>query len=503
MRRQLNPDRRLIDIAVQFVVVESAASGLSETGARSPVYGGCYDIWRGEYVGTADHVEIRYCSDSQLDFILDDHCKTEGAGGRGGGKSVGGCLKLLRHVVESPARRWRALSPTFKLTRPLWRKFKSMIPRRWLMPGSSGIRQVDWQLNFIHNVLVQFNSATDPDSLRSDDFHGTLVDEAQDVSTEAIDIAWFCHREADRPRLWMALTPKPGEAFERHKQYVADDEARCIQFGSYSNPFTPKATFDLARRDMDADRFAIEVDADWTVVERLAETGRVPHVFPEFNRDKHCIHWRHFAERILKGEARDLTSAVTRAKAGKARQYIIGIDPNWDYPNYSVVWKVISPAVNGAPRRWVAIDVVSCKGNCEHLGRELKRLGYNGNNSLLVPDASARYNRGKRSSANLLRKEGFGAIILRSKNPEVWHSVDAVQAKVNPADGAPSLFVAYPSEQCKTLPLIEALEQVAWDKSGKRMDKSTGVDHVVDAMRYPVDYFEPAAERGRRIRGIV
>jgi len=484
--------------------VERAPSGdLVETGQRSPVYGGRYDIWQGAFIGPAERVEICHCSDAQLAYILDDHCKVEGAGGRGGGKSVAGCLKLLRHVVEEPHRRWRALSPTFKLTRPLWRKFKQITPRHWLLRGPQGIRQSDWQLRFVHNVLVQFNSATDPDSLRSDDFHGTMVDEAQDVSTEALDIAWFCHREAKHPRMWMALTPKPGEPFERHKKYVADASARCIVFGSYTNPFTPKATFDEARKDMDADRFAVEVEADWEVVARLDETNRIPHVFPAFSRDRHCVHWAKMAREILRGNVRDVTASVALKHGFKGREYIVGIDPNEAYPDYAVVWKVLSPALHGGKNRWVAIDVISCGDHAEYLGRELKGRGYNGKNALLVPDANARWKGGKRSAANLLRKEGFQAMILRRKNPEVIHSVDAVSAKLNPADGAPSLFVAHPTEKCHTLHLIEAFEQILWDKTDKKMDKKVGLDHVIDAMRYPVDFFEPAAERGRRMRGIV
>jgi hypothetical protein len=253
---------------------------------------------------------------------------------------------------------------------------------------------------------------------------------------------------------------------------------------------------------MDSDTYSIEIGADWDTVERLSSTDRIPHVFPAFSRDRHCTHWGHLARRILAKETRDITALVTKAK-GWSRSHIIGIDPNWDYPNYAVVWKVLAPEGPRLPRRWVAINVVSCKGSCEHLGKELKRLGYNGNNSLLVPDASARYNKGKKSSANLLRKQGFGAIILRSRNPDVRHSVDAVQAKINPAEGPQSLFVAFPSEKSGTLPLIEAFEQVMWGKDGKRMDKSLGVDHVIDAARYPIDYFEPAAEVPRRMRGVL
>jgi hypothetical protein len=66
-------------------------------------------------------------------------------------------------------------------------------------------------------------------------------------------------------------------------------------------------------------------------------------------------------------------------------------------------------------------------------------------------------------------------------------------AKISPADGDPSWFISLP--ECDEL--AEALEAAIWGKTGQKMDKSQGVDHVIDAARYPISYFDPAAKLRR------
>jgi hypothetical protein len=125
----------------------------------------------------------------------------------------------------------------------------------------------------------------------------------------------------------------------------------------------------------------------------------------------------------------------------------------------------------------------------------LKERGYTGQNSYLVPDASAAYShtiraKGKpsESATRLLRKAGFNVINTRSRNRRITDSIAAMLAKMFPVKGEPSMFFVSPAAD----ELIAAIEVVEWHENGKKVKHTEDLD-IVDSARYPVDCFEPAA----------
>jgi hypothetical protein len=329
------------------------------------------------------------------------------------------------------------------------------------------------------------------------------MDEGQDMTTEAVDIAWFCLRNAPgNPQMFFALTPKGGEALERHDIYADPDntDAECQRFNSYTNVFTSKVVFDYAKRRMDKDRYEIEAEASWEKVRELEEE-EIKRAFRGFDPSVYSVNWASMYS-ATERKRQDITLEYTRRRLRIGRQHIIGIDPNWDWPNYAVVWKVLRPnphrldAPGGHwsrcrnPVRWIAINVVSSKGSCEHLSKAMRAAGYTGKNSHLVPDASARYNKGKRSSARLLRAGGFVSMTLRRKNPDVRESIDDMTAKLFPAAEDMEHCMLFDDENCQEL--LSSMEVAELADDGKHF-KKTGDEHIIDAARYPVSYFDPAA----------
>lgn len=497
LEREFSPRYRYSDISIQFAAYERLEEKfLRYTGQCSPIYGGKYDTWQGKYVCPADsqNIIIAPCSIAQLNYILDDKSIVEAAGGRGSGKSDGGVLRMLRHIVEFPQVDGRVLSPTYDLVDIVWQKCLQRVPRAWLKEGREGIKRDDKELHFIHDVTVQFASAHNPDALRSWGGAWTFADEGQDISTEALDINWFCLRCTDSPRLWLSLTPKTGEPFQRHKDYAEDEDATCLEFGSYTNCFISKRVFDLAKKRMDKTRYSIEVDANWETVAKLEEEEGPKYVFAKFfNHEQHTVSlpldpelWPDITETKI--------SKKIRAPQGKRWRFVVGVDANTDYPNYATVFKAYAPRKPGYPIRWVAIKVIAKMGHCGHLAQELKRQGFGPRSTLIVPDASCAYNaqiegKRKKTPVRLMRAEGY-TVFVRRKNPSVSDTVDSILAKLDPVEGEPSFFIANPDAD----ELIEAFEQAFWDKNtGTKIDKSLGVDHVLDCARYVIHLFEPAA----------
>jgi uncharacterized iron-regulated protein len=81
----------------------------------------------------------------------------------------------------------------------------------------------------------------------------------------------------------------------------------------------------------------------------------------------------------------------------------------------------------------------------------------------------------------MLRSAGF-QVLANSINPRVRDRVAAMNAMIH-NQGVRRLFVN--SNDCPSL--AEALEQQAWDKNGEP-DKTSGHDHVNDAIGYLVAY---------------
>jgi hypothetical protein len=88
------------------------------------------------------------------------------------------------------------------------------------------------------------------------------------------------------------------------------------------------------------------------------------------------------------------------------------------------------------------------------------------------------------SDISLLRKAGF-TVRARSTNPFVRDRV----ASVNNAFKKNKLYIDV--ERCPNL--VEALEQQIWLANGQP-DKTSGFDHIVDALGYMVHYLMPVRE---------
>lgn len=108
---------------------------------------------------------------------------------------------------------------------------------------------------------------------------------------------------------------------------------------------------------------------------------------------------------------------------------------------------------------------------------------YPGHSLSVIPDASGGSTSSKNASESdlsILRSAGL-SVRAPSSNPRVRDRVNAMNALINSEKGGRRMRVN--TARCPVL--TEALEQQAWDKQGKP-DKSTGVDHVVDAAGYPI-----------------
>ena len=120
-----------------------------------------------------------------------------------------------------------------------------------------------------------------------------------------------------------------------------------------------------------------------------------------------------------------------------------------------------------------------------------ERFKSRGHSLIIYPDASGKNRKSQDASESdiaLLRQAGF-SICANPGNPAVKDRVLSVNAMLN-KDGRRRYRVN--PETCPHL--VEALEKQAYDKHGEP-DKTSGMDHVLDAAGYVIVYRYPIARR--------
>lgn len=506
-RDALDPSARYQDLAIQLRVKptgELVGAPIGEPGAEWQVWGGVWDHWTGRYTGERPtDVLVIDVSRRQADYILDLSERVSGKGGRGGGKSVAEVVKALCRALIRPGLPGQLVSPTFDLAMVLWTKMLAYIPLTWLLPGTRGISRSDKTIRLVNGVTIRFRSGDRPDGLRSWDGNWTGADEEKDLTDETLDIIWGSLRLGPRPQLFGAGTPEMGAYQDRWEKLRQQAESGDMIVGLHSfpsreNPFLDARVWDVMMSQMDERRYRQEILAEFV------ERDDIPLVFPEYKPDVHGVKWPI-------PDAEDITAEIVRRRLNLSLPFIVGVDPNYDAPNYAVIFKVFmvptgraggrrlvtnqGPVIarQDAQRReiWVAWDIVQAKGHCGVLAKRLKESGY-GASAIIIDAASGKGPRGK------MRVEGM-RVFHPKRNPWQTDSVTDVLTKLAPIEGEPSLYLRLP--QCEEL--SDSLQAVFWDRTGKKIDKGQEIDHVVDAMRYPISYFCPAGKIKSTTHGYV
>lgn len=122
----------------------------------------------------------------------------------------------------------------------------------------------------------------------------------------------------------------------------------------------------------------------------------------------------------------------------------------------------------------------------------IERYKSKGHPVQIFPDASGQNSSSKNASeSDLSILKGAGlSVRVNSTNPAIQDRVNAVNALILNGNGERRLKVN--TNRCPEL--TDALEQQAYDKNGMP-DKSSGIDHVVDAGGYPLAFLFPIVKR--------
>lgn len=142
-------------------------------------------------------------------------------------------------------------------------------------------------------------------------------------------------------------------------------------------------------------------------------------------------------------------------------------------------------------KKAILIDEIVGEKNTESMIKEIKRRYGNGRVINVYPDSSGKNNSANadRSSIVLLEEAGF-KVHYKSKNPAVTDRVNSVNAKIKNANGEIGVYIN--TNKCPHL--VTGLEQQGYDKDGAP-DKSSGIDHVLDAFGYFIYFHWPLVRK--------
>lgn len=204
----------------------------------------------------------------QGQFVNDPHRVVVAAAGTKTGKTFGLSIWLLRHAWNNyQSMNWWT-APTLRQAKIAYNYIGRWIPRHRARTNRTEMAYYLLRSDGSVHSTMEFRSADNPDSLRGEGVHAAVVDEAGFWNRESF-ISVQTTLTRTRGLLRIISTPKGRNWFydEWYKGWPANPK-RDPEYASYklptaSNPTVPSESIEYARRNMPADAFRQEYEAEF------------------------------------------------------------------------------------------------------------------------------------------------------------------------------------------------------------------------------------------------
>lgn len=164
----------------------------------------------------------------------------------------------------------------------------------------------------------------------------------------------------------------------------------------------------------------------------------------------------------------------------------VGVDFNIDPMSAAI----IQPQTNG--QLWIVDEIFLHNSNTEEMCEELERRYWRYMKQITIypdPAGGARQHARGESDLDIFRQKGFKRIKFRKKHPFVADRVNSVNRMLRSADGNIRIMVG---TGCRNV--IESLEQTLYKAGSRDIDKAAGMEHITDALGYPVELEFPTRQ---------
>ena len=373
--------------------------------------------------------------------------------GRRWGKTALSRTTLVTRVRIPKQKVWY-VAPSYRMAKMImWDELKEAIPKEWV----TKIHETELSIRLVNGSKIECKGADQPDTLRGVGLHYVVLDEFQDMHIDT----WT---KVIRPTLATtggdALfigTPKAfNHLYEVYSfgQDGAKAQWASWQFPTISSPFIPEQEIEAAKEDMDPKSFRQEFEASFETM-----SGRVYH---QFDRNVH----------------------TGNHKFNPKLPIWVGQDFNID-PMSTVI---LQPQPNG--ELWAVDEIYFYNSNTEEIVEELERRYWRHANQIVIypdPAGNNRQHARGESDLDIFREHGFKRIKYRRKHPKVADRVNCVNKLLKDATGRILLRI---DSSCKNL--IGSLDQTMYRPGSRDVDKAANVEHLADALGYPIELEFPS-----------
>lgn len=369
------------------------------------------------------------------------------------GRRFGKTTKIAGKQLRKATRRWDQLiwyvAPTYKMAKEIyWERLKRVVPREWLKgkPNES-----DLMCRLKNNSVIQLKGADNPDALRGPGLDGADFDEYAMMKPNVYDIV--------RP----ALADKNGYAgfygtpagfnhfydlFQRGVPHDTVPGWASFRFTTLQGGRVPRHELAAAREELDTRVFRQEFEASFETLK-----GRVYHAY---SRDGWPV-------------GNDDAALLDRGG-----ELYVGMDFNVNPMSAVVVQKHFTQ-----PQVLDEIELMT--SNTQEMADEIKAR-YPGRRIIVCPDASGDANKTSapmgETDFTILKRAGFEVLADRA-NPRVVDRHNNTNSNLCTASGLRRLRMR---PHCKKL--RKSLEGLVYKEGTSLVDKSSGLDHMGDALGY-------------------
>jgi hypothetical protein len=375
--------------------------------------------------------------------------------GRRWGKTQLAKVSILEYAQVGKRLVWY-VAPSYRMAKQImWPEILDAIPLDWIAKVNETMLTI-WLKN---KTRIELKGADNPDSLRGVGIHFLVMDEVQDIDPEAWTKVLRPTLASTGGHALFIGTPKSYNFLYDLYMLGQDPQNRALrrwtswQFPTITSPFIPEYEIEAARADMDEKSFKQEFMASFETM-----SGRVYHAFDRKLHVKPCAF-------------------------NPALPIWIGQDFNID-PMSSII---LQPQTTGEV--WAVSEISLKSSNTNEVVEEIERRYFRYIDQITIfPDPASNYRQHARGETDLdiFREKDFKRIKFKKKHPPVADRVNSVNMMLKSADGRTRLYFDATCEK-----MIESIEQTIYKPGGREVDKTASIEHMSDALGYPIQYNFP------------
>lgn len=361
-------------------------------------------------------------------------------------------IRELCYVAREPDRLCWYVAPSYRQAKQIaWVKIKKILQDlRWV----KRINEAELTITLKNNSRICLRGADNPDSLRGVGIDFLVMDECADIEEHS----WT---EVLRPTLsdtkgnaLFCGTPKGMNWF--HDLYQKGKDPTETDWSSYQyttleGGWVPSEEVEQAKKDLDAKTFRQEYMATFETYSGVVWYG--------FNPEENI---RSF----------DVPETET--------VYHIGMDFN--FSPMSAVVSFIRDRI-----MFIFDEIQIWNSNTDEMVEEIHNR-YKLKKIFVYPDPASRQRKtsaGGRTDLSILQNAGFVTKVFPRPIP-IRDSINAVNSKLCNADGIRGIII---HPKCKNL--LNSLSKQVYKEGTAIPDKTQGLDHMTDALKYKVSYLFP------------